>query len=326
VSDAALPYLQADDCVAPDYIATTAVVAFAYQQGGYCCYNTITDYCAVPGRPFLVEGRARAAEAVGGAAGAGWAAGEAQPATRGLTQDEREALAAAWARDGLLEHASIASFARFSLDLLAAGAPPDLVEAAHRAALDEVRHARLCLSLASAYAGAPVEPGPFPFGGAVPVESGLPALAAAAVREGCVGETVAAILAAEQLSRASDPAVRRALAAIVEDEARHAELAFRAVAWALREGGAEVRAAVAQAIGEAAARPLEVDGAGADPRGALEAHGRLPAADAWAAAARALAEVALPCLRALLDHPANSTENSTQRREDAKTQKSKEEI
>jgi hypothetical protein len=93
--------------------------------------------------------------------------------------------------------------------------------------------------------------------------------------------------------------VRRALAAIVEDEARHAELAFRAVAWALREGGAEVRAAVAQAIGEAAARPLDADGAGADPRGALEAHGRLPVADARAAAARALAEVALPCLRAL---------------------------
>lgn len=307
----ALPWLQQDDCTASDTY-TEQVVGGPYPQGGYCCYDTITSYCAVPGRPFVVEGRARAAGArrPGGEARAhargrveeraGWSAGERAPGVEGLSPAQREALADAWARDGLLEHASVASFGRFALDLLGAGAPADLVEAAHRAALDEVRHARLCLALASAYRGAPVEPAPFPFGGAVAVGGGLAALAAATAREGCVGEAVAAVLAAEQLARAEDPAVRAALAVIAEDEARHAELAFRAVAWAVAEGGEAARAAVAAVIEEAAARPMEVEGAAGDPGGALAAHGRLPAAEARAAAARALAEVALPCLRALV--------------------------
>ncbi|MGK3987998.1 hypothetical protein WME99_33455 [Sorangium sp. So ce136] len=83
---------------------------------------------------------------------------------------------------------------------MAAGAPADLVEAAHHAALDEERHARLCLALASAYRCAPIEPGALALGAAVAVESGLAALAAAATREGCVGE----LLAAEQLAHATE--------------------------------------------------------------------------------------------------------------------------
>src|SRR5262249_8650748 len=148
---------------------------------------------------------------------------------------------------------------RFALELLAAGAPASLVEAAHRAALDEVRHARLCLGLASAYAGAPLGPAPFPFDGRVegsadPADNSAPAARGGrggeALTEGCVGETLAAALAMEQLGRAEDPAVRAALAIIAEDEARHAELAWRAVAWAVRAGGERVRAAVAQALAE----------------------------------------------------------------------------
>jgi hypothetical protein len=46
----------------------------------------------------------------------------------------RKAPRALWR--ALFQHASVASFARFSLELLALGAPPDLVAAAHAAALD----------------------------------------------------------------------------------------------------------------------------------------------------------------------------------------------
>jgi hypothetical protein len=134
----------------------------------------------------------------------------------------------------------------------------------------------------------------------VPVAASLAELAASAVREGCVGESIAAVLAAEQLARATDPAVREALAAIADDEARHAELAFRAVAWALAAGGAEVRAAVAAAFEDAARRLPEAGDPGEDPTGALAAHGRLDAVAGRAAAARALCEVVLPCARALL--------------------------
>ncbi|MFZ5897429.1 MAG: hypothetical protein ACOY0T_40625 [Myxococcota bacterium] len=72
----------------------------------------------------------------------------------------RNALSDEWARAACFEHASIASFNRFSLELLALGAPGDLVERANRAALDEVRHARLCFALASVYAGDDFGPGP----------------------------------------------------------------------------------------------------------------------------------------------------------------------
>src|SRR5262249_31111890 len=144
-------------------------------------------------------------------AGASWSA-ELEPRTDDLSSEARAALADAWLKDALGEHASIASFARVSLELMAVGAPSDLIAAAHRAAVDETRHARLCFALASAYAGRALAPSAFPFSGSVVVDGDLASVAARAVAEGCVGETLAAIQASEQLAVATDPAVRAALA------------------------------------------------------------------------------------------------------------------
>jgi lysozyme family protein len=52
---------------------------------------------------------------------------------------------------------------------------------------------QLCFALAGAYAGAPLGPGPIPIEGALGRAS-LAAIAAA-VREGCIGQTVAALAA-----------------------------------------------------------------------------------------------------------------------------------
>jgi hypothetical protein len=145
----------------------------------------------------------------------------------------------------------------------------------------------------------------------VRVAGSLAALAASAVKEGCVGETVAAVMAAEQLARAKDPAVRAALARIAVDEGRHAELAWRAVTWAVREGGAEVRAAVAQAFAEALASPAP----GADGAEALADHGRLDAATAARVAAVALGEVVAPAARALLGEPSAVSHKPSARRD-----------
>jgi len=263
-------------------------------QGGKCCY-VVQAGGVCGGRPFLVDDRPLVAPAQRHAGG--WSDVKApSPRTGDLSPELRAELAGAWTRDGLAEHASVASFARFSLELLAAGAPPDLVELAHRAALDEVRHARLCLSLAGAYAGAPVGPGAFPFAGGVEVTGDLASIAARVAREGCVGETLAAVLAAEQLDRATDPAVRAVLAILAADEARHAELAWRTVAWAIRTGGAPVCAAVAAVL-------ASLDGgAEAAPRreGPLDVHGRLDAGEQRRLAALAIVEVVRPAARALL--------------------------
>jgi hypothetical protein len=80
------------------------------------------------------------------------------PIASDLTLDEatRVELARAWLADASLEHASIASFARFTLLALSFGAPADLLAEAQHAALDEVAHAQLCFGLASRYAGSPL--------------------------------------------------------------------------------------------------------------------------------------------------------------------------
>ena len=275
------------------------IVSGPVNKSGKCCYvvQPLVERC-IGGRPFLVEDRALVAPPRPGASS--WSDAELPlPQTADLPAEVRAELAEAWTQDGLAEHASVASFARFSLELLAAGAPTDLVELAHRAALDEVRHARLCLSLAGAYAGAPVGPGAFPFAGRdgrVEVMSDLASIAARAAREGCVGETLAAVHAAEQLARATDPAVRAALEIIAADEARHAELAWRTVVWAVRTGGAPVRAAVAAVL-----ENLDGD-EGAAPRreGRLDRHGRLEHEEQRRLAARAIVEVVRPAARALL--------------------------
>jgi hypothetical protein len=90
------------------------------------------------------------------------------------------------------EHASVAAFARATLELLAVGAPPELVFASQQASLDEIRHTRTCLTLAARY-GAPQEPGPLP--ALAPRGGGLVALACNTFLEGCVGETIAAVAA-----------------------------------------------------------------------------------------------------------------------------------
>ncbi len=269
----AAPLLPGNACGMPPEVVGGPTV-----EAGACCYQVFPEpssSCGT-GRPYLVDEVARAA---GPARVHGWTDRAARPSVDALAPEVRAALARAWLSDALLEHASVASFGRFALELMAVGAPADLVEAAHQAALDEVRHARLCFTLAASYAGTDLGPSAFPFDGRVEVRRDLAAIAAAVVREGCVGETLAATQAAAQLAHATDPAVRAVLAVIADDEARHAELAWRAVAWMIRVGGDRVRVAVRAAFHESSAR-FDASTHGEQPRaegdgGDLAAHGRL---------------------------------------------------
>jgi hypothetical protein len=163
-------------------------------------------------------------------------------------------LSAHWARIGLMEHASVAAFARFTLHLLAVGAPPDLVMASQRAMGDETEHARLAFALASAYAGRDIGPGPLPIDGSLE-DFDVGSMLATLVREGCIGETLAAVEAVDALECAEDSAIRTVLERIAADETRHAELAWRALAWLIDAGRvqrAHVRRIVDEALEEAA--------------------------------------------------------------------------
>jgi hypothetical protein len=278
------------------------VLSGPFVDGGTdCCYFVEGSPipCYVGRTFFLDEGVVKADLRRGRSWGHGLAGPRPEAAL--LPAATRRALGEAWARDGLFEHASVASFSRFSMQLLALGAPADLVRDTHAACIDEVRHAELCLMLASGYLGHDVEPSGLPFPSAVDVGADLAAVAAESALEGCVGETVAAVQAQVSLLRATDPAVREVLAVTVEDETRHAELAWRFLAWALEVGGPDVRERVMRAFAgfrPAPPTPENLDGV---DLGLFEAHGRMVAGEARAIADQALADVVRPCLCALLE-------------------------
>ncbi len=261
-----------------------------------CCYSTELRLCTAAGRPY-VQGDMALRSPPMRSSGGGWAEGP-RPEIDPLSAEERAWLAHAWLDDALMEHASVASFSRFSLALLALGAPADLVERAHRAALDEVAHAQLAFALASRYAGTDVAPGRFPVGDRIDVPSTLADLAASTVREGAIGETIAAALANEAASRATDPAVRDALERIARDEAEHACLAWETITWAIRTGGSDVREAVRIAFEDGLT--LGVEAPPGAPTRATEAHGRLTRADATAIISATIDEVIRPAAAALV--------------------------
>ncbi|MFS8069452.1 MAG: ferritin-like domain-containing protein, partial [Byssovorax sp.] len=120
-------------------------------------------------------------------------------------------------------------------------------------------------------------------------------------------ETLAAVVASAQHAAATDPAVREVLAIVAEEESRHAELAFRVVAWAVSLGGDEVRSAVHGAFLEAlgAARHAAEEAQHEAPPSALvRAHGRLSTAEVLAERLRAAEEVVVPGMMHLLGAPA----------------------
>jgi hypothetical protein len=192
---------------------------------GDCCYTVqVVDHdvnsgCIV-GRPYFEGDRALSAPLLGG---------------RAKLSPDLPARAAAWAKAGAAEHASVAAFARLALQLLGHAAPAELLTGVHEAALDEIRHAELCWSLSEQFGGMRVAPGRFPFGAPVSADVSLAELALSAVREGCLGETLGAHVVAVAAELATEPAVRSVLS-------------FRIVAWALAVGGPEVRSAVLAAL------------------------------------------------------------------------------
>jgi hypothetical protein len=261
--------------------------------------------CAVPGRPFLVDGVAVTAQPC---ERSDWTAALAPVDDTGCG-----ALADHWTSAGLLEHASVAAFARFTLQLLQLGAPADLIEGAERAMADEILHARLCFAQATRYRGKPVGPSPLPTEGCLQA-SDFESVVRMVVREGCIGETVAAVEAAEALAHSSDPRTRAALAIITRDETRHAELAWEFIRWAItiRPETVDIlldELAAALGAGQSAAggdRAGTYSGETRDAEpSAMElahaAHGLLPEPHLRHLRERALREIIAPLGRALAD-------------------------
>lgn len=245
------------------------------------------------GRPFLVGGIERLpAKALRG----DWLEPGVEPDVARLSPALRARVGREWLETARMEHASIAAFARFTMQLLAVGAPPELVTAATRAMADETAHAKHCFAIASRYLGRAHGPGALAIDGSL-AETSLVEMVALAIREGCVGETIAALEAREAAEHADDPVIRAALLRISADETRHAELAWQFVQWALERGGVEIEALVRR---ELFAPVSELACASSPDDELLLGCGVLPPAHRRALRAQATARVIGPCARALL--------------------------
>jgi hypothetical protein len=262
------------------------------QTANACCYTWVIP--CPGGRPLMVDGSARTAPE---AANAAWLDESFRDAFAGLSETERAVLAEHYAVEASYEHASIASFARVSLSLLAAGAPAELLQRAHRAALDEVEHARVMYTMASACRGATIGPGRLDLTGVPAAVRSIADIAEEAFIEGCVGEVTAALVLREEASIAIGDAIRAALDRMAADEEAHAELAWRTVAWALSVEPEAVRARLEQAASKVV---RDADALAAASDGARTPVGITSTGDRHAIKRRAIAEVTLPCLEALL--------------------------
>lgn len=170
-----------------------------------------------------------------------------------VPSEVRPALAAQWRENGRTEHASVAAFARLTLDLLALGAPPQLVASAQRDALDEIRHAEACFSLARALDGGTEGPGPFPEAQRARTLSGmrpvaLAQLAVDSMIDGALHEGVSARILARLAKVCEEPATRAALLELARDEGRHAAHGWDVVRYCLEEGGRPVASALHGAL------------------------------------------------------------------------------
>lgn len=174
-------------------------------------------------------------------------------------------LQAAWlARSAHYEAASIHAFLRLAQSLERLGAPEWLREGALEAARDEVRHARIMTTLAYE-AGAKVQtpcifPLPLPDLGGLAIDNAV---------HGCVNETWSAALALWQARNNPDPKLREHMAAIAEDELRHAQLAWDIDRWAEdqlpEDRRAEVKASLQGALAHIEGGLSEAEGQPGQP-------------------------------------------------------------
>jgi len=147
-------------------------------------------------------------------------------------QQTLKQLAERWSDQARAEQASVASFSLVTLQLLANGAPASLVRQSMRSGEQEIRHAQLSYSLASAYSGKQLSPGKFePH--SLHIEPNLTQLAVETFQHGCLVEMAATLRAARQLADEKDAVVVQVLKEIVLDEATHAALAWKTVQWAI---------------------------------------------------------------------------------------------
>jgi hypothetical protein len=142
-----------------------------------------------------------------------------------------------FAQMSVAEAESVAEFERLAVELELHDAPASLVARARRAALEERRHA----TVTAALVGIATPEFPLPPAG---VRS-LAQLAKSNLLEGCINETMSAVLIASQAQNALEADTRARLASVAADEFSHAEFSWDLHEWLVARLDAEDRRALA---------------------------------------------------------------------------------
>jgi hypothetical protein len=166
-----------------------------------------------------------------------------------LDPDVRAELARIWAERIPTEYRSITGFGTFAFDLVAAGAPPDLVAVCHRVCIDELRHTELAVRMVEIYGGRrPTLPREI---SSLPATEGISAVAQAsrsAIALSCLGETFACTELVMLRDRAVDPVVKGVLTVFLSDEIVHARIGWAYLAHAFQNVDAKTKQDVASVV------------------------------------------------------------------------------
>ena len=201
------------------------------EAGDACCYQA--EYVKIPrgcvhGRPFMQNGEAKRAQTSN--------SNDWNKDTRiyGQYSDEDRQEAGSWyLQNALFEHASIASFHKFALELMQLGAPPTLLTKVQAAIQDEIIHSQMAFGIACGLLGVPV--GPDRMSIHPQLAQNLKELAISTFTEGAIGESIAVVLAANQRVHTTEPLICEFLDQVIADESKHAELAWETLRWCLQK-------------------------------------------------------------------------------------------
>lgn len=214
------------NCLRIDACHTDPDSAFCADAG---CVNSdcpMTGNCAVDGRPFRedLSSQPLLAETTTSCRDCPWSSSKGKH-----SQSLEMEVVSTWSDRAVGEHASIASFAAFTIALLTHEAPPDLVADALQAASDELRHAQIAFGrAAAANGGVGLGPTGLPESH-LHFKDDLTTLAMAVAQEGCIDETLSALELAQESEHDNED--KKLLWQIARDEARHSLLAWRTLHW-----------------------------------------------------------------------------------------------
>jgi hypothetical protein len=230
-----------------------------------------------------------------------------------LAETERARLAGTWMRRAEAEYLAVSTFSVLAIDLVAANAPADVLSLCLRAAIDEVRHAEMCIRMAEIYSG--VRNLPPPGMSSLPDDPERPKLHQALANTmlvSCVSETYATTVLSATRDLTTDPTALAVLTSIYSDEVMHARLGWSYLRHAIEVGGQGVIDAAAEMLPRAlrgVANVVERERPIGEVTAAVRTHGLMTPAEERVIFSTCVREVLVPGFTALAIPVGNAVEN-----------------